>query len=130
MFNCKILTAIVVLIPVWFCCSFAQSLNDSKIDSAYLNAKKGIYWSLSNLPERKNNIENDLIINDKKIASVKTDKQVNGFKIVSIGFFESYEVQIKLFKSNETLTKEGFIKSDSVQNAETGNNKSMRKKKK
>lgn len=130
MFNFKILIAIVVLIPVWFCCSFAQSLKDSKIDSAYFNAKKGIYWCLSNLPDRKNNIENDLIINDKKIASVKTDKQVNGFKIISTGFFESYEVQIKLFKSNENLIKEGYMKSDSVQNAETEKDKSIRKKKK
>ncbi len=129
MFNQKILTAAGIIF-IWIGISHAQTLSDSKIDSAYFNAKKGIYWSLSNLTGKKTNAENDLIINDKKISSVKIDKQVNGIKIFSTGFFESYEVQIKLFKSFDSLVKEGIIKPDSLLKLENEKNTSAKKKKK
>jgi len=128
MFNQKILTTAGIIF-IWIGISYAQTLSDLKIDSAYFNAKKGIYWGLSNLNMKKSSIENDLIINDRKISSVKIDKQVNGFKILSTGFFESYEVQIKLFKSNETLIKEGFIKPDSLKQKSPGETSSKKKKK-
>ncbi len=127
MFNIKML---IIIFAGYSVLCFAQQLNESKIDSAYLNAKKGIYWCLSNLPDKKASTENDLIINDKQIASVKLEKQVNGIKIISTGFFESYEVQIKLFKSNEILLKEGFIKPDSLKQTDVEKGKPIRKKKK
>ncbi len=128
MINQKVLTAAGIIF-IWIGISHAQALSDSKIDSAYFNAKKGIYWGLSNLNMKKSGTENDLIINDGKISSVKIDKQVNGFKISSTGFFESYEVQIKLFKSNEVLIKEGFIKPDSLKQESPGETSSKKKKK-
>lgn len=128
MFNeLKIITALMCL--SFFVRANAQLVSDSKIDSAFNNAKKGIYWSLSNLPEKKSSLENDLIIRDNHIASVKAEKQINGFKIVSTGYFESYEVQIKLFKSNEALINEGFVKPDSLRQPEAKKEKSIKKKK-
>jgi hypothetical protein len=126
MFNQKILTFAGILF-IWIGYSYAQTISDLKIDSAYFNARKGIYWGLSNLTMKKSGAESDLIINDKKISSVKIDKQVNGFKILSTGYFESYEVQIKLFKSNDALTKEGYMKPDSLLKASDRETSSKRR---
>jgi len=38
------------------------------IDYAYQNAKKGIYWALANIPEKKTKLESDLIADDKLYA--------------------------------------------------------------
>ena len=89
----------------------AQANLESDIDMAIQNAKKGIYWALNNIPEKKSRLENDLIAEDKLFASVKLSKEINGIKIESIGFNDSYAVTIKLFRSEESLIKDGFIKS-------------------
>jgi hypothetical protein len=88
----------------------AQTDLESDIDMAIQNAKKGIYWVLNNIPEKKIKLDNDLIAEDKLFASVKLSKEINGVKIESTGFYNSYTITIKLFRSEESLIKDGFIK--------------------
>lgn len=90
--------------------SSAQTKVDDDISPAFMNAKKGIYWALSNIPGKKMKIENDLIANDKLYASVKLEKEIGGVKIESTGFDASITVSITVFKSYDNLKKEGYIK--------------------
>ncbi len=99
---------IFILLPA---CIAAQTKTDNEINSAFQNAKKGIYWALSNIPEKKSRIKNDLIFNDKLYCKVKIDKKINGIKIESLGFFDSNQVTIVIYKSNDSLIEEGFIKT-------------------
>ena len=89
----------------------AQADLESDIDMTIQNAKKGIYWALNNIPEKKSKLDNDLIAEDKLFASVKLSKEINGVKIEATGFNNSYSVTIKLFRSNESLIKDGFLKT-------------------
>ena len=50
----------------------AQAKTDQDIDVAYQNAKKGIYWALSNIPGKKATMDNDLIAEDKLVCFCKT----------------------------------------------------------
>jgi hypothetical protein len=93
--------------------ALAQTKIDEEVGDAFQNAKKGIYWALSNIPEKKSRITNDLIFNDKLYCKVKLDKKINGVKIESTGFFNSNEVRVIIYKSNDSLKEEGFIKSNS-----------------
>jgi hypothetical protein len=99
----------------------AQTDLESDIDMTIQNAKKGIYWALNNIPEKKSKLDNDLIDEDKLFASVKLSKEINGVKIEATGFNNSYTVTIKLFRSNESLIKDGFIKiKEKSENSEEG----------
>jgi hypothetical protein len=88
----------------------AQSKIDDDISPAMMNAKKGVYWALSNIPGKKAKIENDLIANDKLYSSVKLQKEVGGVKIESTGYSESISVTITVYRSYDSLKKEGYIK--------------------
>jgi hypothetical protein len=88
----------------------AQEKLESDIDYAYQNAKKGIYWALTNIPEKKTKLEKDLIADDKLVAEVTLYKEVNGVKVVSTGHYHSNKVTIKVYKSYDTLIKEGYVK--------------------
>ncbi len=93
-----------------FCCPCkGQTKNEEDIDIAYQNAKKGIYWALENIPEKKK-LDNDLILDDKLYASVKLEKEVNGIKLESTGYYLSNLVMIKIYKSYDSLVKEGYLK--------------------
>jgi uncharacterized protein (UPF0333 family) len=87
---------------------FAQAKTDQDIDLAYQNAKKGIYWALSNIPGKKTTLDNDLIAEDKLYASVKINKEVQGVKVVSTGYSQTNEVAITIYKSYESLKAEGY----------------------
>ena len=63
----KALQIIVIFLLVQFS-SLAQTKTDGDIDLAYQNAKKGIYWALSNIPGKKATLDNDLIGEDKLYA--------------------------------------------------------------
>ncbi len=93
---------------------FAQENFESKIDIAYQNAKKGIYHGFENLNEKKNNFKNDLIIDDKLISTVSISKEINGVKIESTGFYESFKISITAYKSFVSLINEGFYSPDSL----------------
>jgi hypothetical protein len=80
-----------------------------KIEKAYKNAMKGVYWALDNIPVSKSKISNDLISENKLIAEVSLDKEVNGVRIEAKGFHDTYEIEIKLYRSNDSLRKEGHL---------------------
>ena len=88
---------------------FSQEKIESDIDYAYQNAKKGVYWALSNIPEKKSKLESDLIADDKLYAVVKLHKEVNGIKVESTGYYHSNEVKIKIYKSFDSLEKDGYL---------------------
>ena len=75
-----LITALVILFSL---VCFSQERLESDIDYAYQNAKKGIYWALSNIPEKKTKLESKLIADDKLYTEVKLYKEVNGVKIES-----------------------------------------------
>ena len=104
----------ILYIVMFSCLIRAQVDLESDIDMAVQNAKKGIYWTLNNIPEKKNKLDNDLISEDKLFASVKLSKEINGVKIESTGIYNSYSVTIKLFRSDESLIKDGYIKPKEV----------------
>ena len=86
----------------------AQEKLEGDIDIAFQNAKKGVYWALSNIPIKKSRIENDLIAEDRLYASVRLEKEVNGVKVVSRGFYQTNEVEITIYKSYDSLKTEGY----------------------
>ena len=92
--------------------SYSQVKTDQDIDMAYQNAKKGIYWALTNIPEKKTKLANDLIADDKLVAEVTLYKEVNGVKIISTGHYHSDQVTITVYKSYDTLVNEGYVKLD------------------
>lgn len=88
----------------------AQTKVNDDLEPAILNAKKGIFWALSNIPGKKAKIDNDLIANDKLTSHVKLEKGIGGIKIESTGYSESISVTITLYKSYDNLKNEGYIK--------------------
>ena len=88
--------------------SYSQVKTDQDIDMAYQNAKKGIYWALSNIPGKKATMDNDLVSEDKLTASVKLSKEVNGVKVSSVGYYQTNQVEITIYKSYESLKAEGY----------------------
>lgn len=88
----------------------AQDNPESKMNEAFQNAKKGVYYALSNIPGKKNNWTKELIDKDKLVAKVKLAKEVAGIKIESEGYFDTYEIKITLYRSYDSLLKEGSIK--------------------
>ncbi|MCX6152160.1 MAG: hypothetical protein NTX22_16665 [Ignavibacteriales bacterium] len=121
-------TLLIFLIPTIV---IAQEFSELKLDSAFLNAKRGVYWCLSNIPNKKNEIENQLIANDILVSSVRLQKEIYGVRIESTGYYNSTEVKITFFKSMDNLLKEGFIKPDSlVSENKSEIDKTTKKKKK
>jgi hypothetical protein len=104
----------VLYIIMFSCLIKAQSDLESDIDMTIQNAKKGIYWALNNIPEKKIKLDNDLIAENKLIASIKLSKEINGVKIQSTGLNNSYTVTINLFRSDESLIKDGYLKPKEV----------------
>jgi hypothetical protein len=97
------------LIGVIGVCSLsAQTKTEDDMNLAYQNAKKGIYWALENIPGKKASLDNDLISEDKLYASVKINREVNGVKVVSKGFYLTNHVEITIYKSYDILKSEGY----------------------
>ena len=86
----------------------AQTKTEDDMNLAYQNAKKGIYWALSNIPGKKASLDNDLIAEDKLYASVKISKEVQGVKVSSIGYYQTNQVEIIIYKSYDSLKGEGY----------------------
>jgi len=100
---------LAVLIGLFGVCSLsAQTKTEDDMNLAYQNAKKGIYWALENIPGKKASLDNDLIGEDKLYASVKINREVNGVKVVSKGFYLTNHVEITIYKSYDTLKSEGY----------------------
>ena len=88
---------------------FSQEKMESDIDYAYQNAMKGIYWALSNIPQKRVKVESDLIADDRLYAHVKLTKEVNGVKIVTTGYYQTIEVSISIYRSNDSLKENGYL---------------------
>lgn len=89
--------------------AFVYQPMETEIDSAFQNSKRGIYWSLANLKKTKIKLENKLVQDDKLYAAVKLTKEINGVRVESTGFHNGAEVTIVVFRSFDSLTKEGYI---------------------
>ena len=100
---------------------FSQQKMESDIDFAYQYAKKGIYWALTNIPERKSKLESELIADDKLYAVVKLYKEVNGVKIESTGYYNSNEVSITIYRSNDSLEEYGYLREEDEPEKREGN---------
>ena len=94
----------------------AQNNYEEKLNLAYSNAKKGIYYALSNIPEKRNKLEEELIFEDQIIARVKLSKEVEGVRIESTGIYECNEVTVKLYRSFDLLRKEGYLTENLTEN--------------
>ncbi|GBD88316.1 hypothetical protein BMS3Abin03_02251 [bacterium BMS3Abin03] len=106
-------------IPLFLICIFwltgfclSQEKIESDIDYAYQNAKKGIYWALSNIPEKKSKIEGDLVADDRLYAHVRLDKEINGVKVKSKGFYFTNTVEITIYRSFDSLKEYGYLKEE------------------
>lgn len=93
----------------------SQSKVEEDIEAALVNAKKGVYWALSNLQGKKAKFEKSLIADDKLIAKVKVSKELNGIKIESTGFSETNELSVVLYRSSESLIKDGYVKKGELE---------------
>jgi len=96
---------IILIIPISI---ISQTKTDDDMNLAYQNAKKGIYWALSNIPGKKATLDNELIAEDKLYATVKLSKEVNGVKVISRGYYQTNQVEITIYKSYESLKSEGY----------------------
>jgi len=101
----------ILLFPVLM---FGQTIEDKsgfkdKVDTAYANAMKGVYFALENIPERKNSVSKDLIAENKLIAKVKISKEIGGIFVQSIGFKDTYKVTTEIYRDYKSLKDEGFI---------------------
>lgn len=101
-----------ILFPILL---FGQAINQKsdfkgKVDSAYINAMKGVSFALENLPEKRSSTSKDLIAENELIASVKVSKEVGGVVIQSLGYCNTYKVTVEVYRDYETLIKEGIIK--------------------
>lgn len=94
---------------------FSQSKIESDIESSLINAKKGIYYALSNLQGKKSKFEKSLIADDKLIAKVKVSKELNGVRLESTGFYQTNELTLVIYKSSESLIKDGYIKKGDLE---------------
>jgi hypothetical protein len=94
---------------------FSQSKIESDIESSLVNAKKGVYYALSNLQGKKAKFEKSLIADDKLIAKIKVNKELNGIRIESTGFSQTNELTVVLYRSSESLIKDGYIKKGDLE---------------
>lgn len=109
---------LVIFLSIFFTISsltIAQSKVDSDIEAALVNARKGIFWGLMNIPIKKAKLEKSLINDDKLVARVKITKELNGVKIESTGYNNTNEVTIILYRSADSLIKDGYIKKGDLE---------------
>lgn len=107
----------LLILPIVFITQliFSQSKIEEDIELPLVNAKKGVYWALSNLQGKKAKFEKSLIAEDKLVAKVKVSKELNGIKIESTGFSGTNELTVVLYKSADSLTKDGYIKKSDLE---------------
>lgn len=94
---------------------FSQVKIENDIESALVNAKKGVYWALANIPLKKARLDQSIINEDKLLAKVKIEKEINGIRIESTGYNETNEVTVVIYRSKDSLIKDGFIKKNDIE---------------
>jgi hypothetical protein len=95
--------------------SFSQEQIEANIEGAVQNAKKGVYWALSNIPVKKAKIEKSIVNEDKLLARVKIAKELNGVRVESTGYYQTNEVTIVIYRSRDSLVKDGYIKKGDLE---------------
>lgn len=98
---------IILLVCLFTITLFGQENNidstlvdiESDIIFAFKNAMKGVVWAIDNVPFKKEQTYKDIIDNNLKVCSIKIYKQEGGIKIISIGYFNSSQVEITTYKS-------------------------------
>ncbi len=93
----------------------AQAKIEEDITITLQNAKKGIYWALSNIPTKKAKVEKSIITEDKLIAKVKVTRELFGVKIESTGYYLTNELTIVLYRSSDSLLKDGYIRKGDLE---------------
>lgn len=111
----RLVLSLIAVLFLFVQFAFSQSQIESDIESSLVNAKKGVYYALSNLQGKKAKFEKSLIADDKLIAKVKVSKELNGIKIESTGFSQTNELSIVLYRSSESLIKDGYIKKGDLE---------------
>lgn len=91
---------------------YCQQNFNQKIENAFNNAQRGINWALENIPDSKASLNKDLIIDDTLIAKIKLSKEVEGIKVESTGWFNTYEVTIKIYRSHKSLNQNNLKTSN------------------
>lgn len=104
---------LIILLPLFLISAInIQNKNEENINAAFLNAKKGMYYALSNIPENKSRLNRELVDQNRLFAKVKLSKEINGVKIESTGYSSSTEVTIKIYRSIDSLKTDGYLKQD------------------
>ena len=104
---------LIILLPIFLISAInIQNKNEENINSAFQNAKKGLTYALSNIPENKSRLNHELIDQNRLIAKFKLTKEINGVKIESTGYSSSTEVTIKIYRSLDSLEMDGYLKQD------------------
>jgi len=104
---------LIILLPIFLISAInIQNKNEENINSAFQNAKKGLTYALSNIPENKSRLNHELIDQNKLFAKFKLTKEINGVKIESTGYSSSTEVTIKIYRSLDSLEMDGYLKQD------------------
>lgn len=89
----------------------AQQDIEDDVERATINAKKGIYWSLTNIPPKKVRTDHELITQNKLTASIRIVKEVGGIKFESTGYHEHTSAKVTIYRSYDWLIQHNFIKS-------------------
>lgn len=66
---------------------------------AFKNALRGVLWAIDNYPYKKEVTYKDIIVDNRKICSLKIYNQEGGIKINSTGYHNSTTVEITTYKS-------------------------------
>ena len=104
---------LIILLPLFLISAInIQNKNEENINSAFQNAKKGLTYALSNIPENKSRLNHELIDQNRLFAKFKLTKEINGVKIESTGYSSSTEVTIKIYRSLDSLEMDGYLKQD------------------
>lgn len=98
-----------IFISFFYQSLLAQPKMEADLDHAFQNAKKGIYWALANIPERKAKEEKDLIADDKLISEVKLYKEENGVKVIATGYYNTTSITVVTYRSNDSLLNDGYL---------------------
>lgn len=95
-------------LPLLILAQSAKNSFEEDLEHAFVNAKKGIYYALNNIPESKSSLHQDLIEGDKLLAEIKLSKETNGVRIESVGHFKTYSVEVTVYRSYDSLEEEGY----------------------
>jgi hypothetical protein len=102
---------LIILLPFFLISAInIQNKNEENINAAFQNAKKGLTYALSNIPENKSRLNHELIDQNRLFAKIKLTKEINGLKIESTGYSSSTEVTIKIYRSLDSLEMDGYLK--------------------